>query len=592
MTNARELAEEWLRLDQDPTTREDVKQLLVEGKEDELKERMNPRIAFGTAGLRGPMQAGFARLNSLTVIQASQGLAEYLLEQESDVRHRGVVIGRDARHNSLKFAKLAAAAFVAKNIRVWLYSDPVHTPLVPFGVGELGAAAGVMVTASHNPAKDNGYKVYWSNGCQIIPPHDKGIADAILRNLEPVTWDTSVVDEDHLLIESAIGLVEEAYFRAVRRGTVPEDATAFPPAPEGLRFVYTPMHGVGLPFMERAAKDLGFSVSDIVIVKEQAQPDPNFPTVVFPNPEEKGALDLAMKTADGERISLILASDPDADRLAVAEKVDGKWIQFSGNQLGILLASYILSSWRDSTINCSSRDQELAMLASTVSSTMLATFAEREGFYYAETLTGFKWLGNVSKHLDSKGYKTVFAFEEALGYMIPSVVSDKDSIAAAAVFLTAAGEWQRQGLTPYRKLQELFKTYGYFEDVNTYLISPSPGATNAVFQSIRSSAGDKPYPAQLGSRKVLRWRDLTEGYDSATDDHEPVLPVSKESQMITCEVEGGVRFTIRGSGTEPKVKLYVEGKGASEDEARAAAKDVLDLLLREWIKPEFGLKLP
>jgi phosphoglucomutase len=203
----KELAKEWLELDQDKSTREEIYQLLHHGNTTELELRLRSRIAFGTAGLRGPMQAGFACMNSLTVIQASQGLAAYLLKTEHDVKKRGVVIGRDARHNSEKFAKLTAAAFVAKGIKVWWYETPSHTPLVPFGVRELGAAAGVMVTASHNPAKDNGYKVYWSNGCQIIPPHDTGIAQAILENLKPVTWDTSIIDEDSLMVEGSLDLV-------------------------------------------------------------------------------------------------------------------------------------------------------------------------------------------------------------------------------------------------------------------------------------------------------------------------------------------------------------------------------------------------
>lgn len=578
----KELAEEWLRLDEDRSTTDEIYKLLVHGNRDELERRLRTRIAFGTAGLRGPMQAGFACMNSLTVIQASQGLAAYLLKTEENVKTRGVVIGRDARHNSEKFAKLTAAAFVAKGIKVWWYETPTHTPLVPFGVRELNAVAGVMITASHNPAQDNGYKVYWSNGCQIIPPHDTGIANAILQNLKPVSWDTSVVDSPSLLVEGSLGLVRDQYHRAILAAARPEDATI--PMDPNLKFVYTPMHGVGLPAMQECVKNLGI-LSQMTVVQAQAEPDPDFPTVKFPNPEEKGALDLAMQTADDSSISLILASDPDADRLAAAEKVSGSWHVFTGNELGILIASYLFERYPSTKPR-----EKLAMLASTVSSRMLHALAQKEGFHFTETLTGFKWLGNVARDLEKKGYNVVYAFEEALGYMIPQTVHDKDSISAAAVFLTAASHWASQGLTPYAKLQKLYAYLGHFEDANTYLISPSPDTTTAVFTTIRALG--HPYPARLGGRKIVRWRDLTVGYDSKSEDHVPDLPVDKSAQMITCELDDGSRFTVRGSGTEPKIKLYIECVEETSEQAKKGALEIQADLLKEWFKPaENGLVL-
>lgn len=577
----KELASEWLELDEDKTTTDEIYKLLVNGDHDELERRLRHRIAFGTAGLRGPMQGGFACMNSLTVIQASQGLAAYLLKTEENVKKRGVVIGRDARHNSEKFAKLTAAAFVAKGIKVWWYEEPSHTPMVPFGVRELEAAAGIMITASHNPAKDNGYKVYWSNGCQIIPPHDSGIAQSILENLKPVTWDTSVV-ESSLLVEGSLGLVQDTYHKAILYAAHPEHVQV-KMDPE-LKFVYTPMHGVGLPAMQRCAQTLGVA-SQMSIVEAQAQPDPDFPTVKFPNPEEKGALDLAIETAEKSSTRLILASDPDADRLAVAEKVGDKWHIFTGNQLGVLLGSYLFERYPTSKPR-----EKLAMLASTVSSRMLAVLAKKEGFHFTETLTGFKWLGNVARQLESKGYDVAYAFEEALGYMIPQTVHDKDSISAAAVFLTAASQWSSQGLTPYAKLQQLYKYLGYFEDANTYLVSPSPSVTTSVFTAIRALGS--PYPTTIGTRRIVRWRDLTLGYDSKSEDHKPDLPIDPAAQMITCELDDGAVFTVRGSGTEPKIKLYIECQGKSSEEAKQGANGILEDLLREWFKPEEnGLRL-
>ena len=581
MESTEELAHRWLQLDQDQSTIEEIKGLLEANDHVELESRLRTRIAFGTAGLRSSMKAGFAHMNSLTVLQASQGLAQYIRDQhhltENADGPQSIVVGYDARHNSEKFARLAATAFLAKGFRVLWFGQLVHTPMVPFAVRYHGASAGVMVTASHNPKNDNGYKVYWSNGCQIIPPHDIGIAAAIEKVQSILSWDTTLVDTSprirRIFLET-----EEAYFKSIC-GCV-SDAPNVEKAP---LFMYTALHGVGLPFMRQVAKVIpGYSWS-MREVATQAKPDPEFPTVPFPNPEEKGALDLAKIEAKRTGCTFILANDPDADRFAVAERLEnGEWHQFTGNQVGVLLASHVLETYPgDKT--------KLAMLASTVSSRMLAVMADKEGFHFQETLTGFKWLGNVAQDLQRKGYDTVYAYEEALGYMFSSVVWDKDGIVTAAVFLKACLEWSRQGLTPWTKLQELYVKHGYFEDANTYLISPSPAITNVVFEKVRGM-NNGHCPERVGKRNIRRWRDLTIGYDSGTTDNRPDLPVDASAQMITCELDGVV-FTARGSGTEPKIKLYIEGKADTSQEAKNSAKEVLQDLLTEWFPLEYGLKL-
>lgn len=576
MSTIQDLTQEWLRLDENQSTREQVQTLLAEKNVAELNKRMLKRIAFGTAGLRATMGAGFSRMNDLTVIQASQGLAEYLLQHESDVEKRGVVIGRDARFNSDDFARLTAAVFMTKNIRVhWL--GQVHTPLVPYTVNHCNAVAGIMVTASHNPATDNGYKVYWSNGCQIIPPIDTGIAQAILDNLEPITWDKTLVNQTNPLLSNALELVQGEYTAGVAK------AANLGPVANSIPFVYTPMHGVGLPFFTAALQQLRLE-HDMHIVEEQAYPDPTFPTVKFPNPEEKGALDIAKKTADSKGLTLILANDPDADRFAVAEKVDGTWRQITGNQMGVLLASHVLETYQ-----ATPNSKGLAMLASAVSSKMLARMAAvTTGFHFEETLTGFKWLGNRAQELQRQGYNALYAYEEAIGYMFSeSGVCDKDGVAAAAVFLSACHRWRAVGLTPWSKYRELCETYGYFEEANTYFVSPSPDVTNTVFSHIRERR-----PASVGDRAVLRWRDLTVGVDTGMPDQRPLLPVDASSQMISCELQGHVQFTVRGSGTEPKIKLYIEGRAGSSEQAKAAAEGVLSDLVTEWFDLDrYGLRL-
>lgn len=494
-------------------------------------------LTFGTAGLRAQMGAGFSRLNSLTIIQTTQGLAEYLLENEPGAATAGVVIGHDARHNSMNFAELTAAAFMCKGIKVWWYEELVHTPMVPFGVTQLHAAAGIMITASHNPAQDNGYKVYGSNGCQINSPADSMIAACILRNLEPLTWS---VTENKDLQEPILLPMKAKYLELVARiGSLPGDRE--PP-----RFVYTPMHGVGLRYMADALNAIHLS-GFMTIVGQQAQPNPDFPTGKYPNPEEKGALDLAMSTADQAGIRLILANDPDADRFAVAEKIGERWHQFKGDQVGVLLGDFLRSR-----ISPGAKPDDY-MLTSAVSSQMLSYMAAENDFSVEETLTGFKWLGNRGLDLQKHGKQVHFAYEEALGYMIPDVVFDKDGIAAAILFLSATSHWG----SPWLRLQRLYDLYGYFETANTYWRSPNVSITKKIFDKIRQ-LGD-PFPPSIGDRKVVRWRDLTQAYDSSTKNHVPTLPSSTSSQMITCWLGGtsldqGIRFTVRASGTEPKIK--------------------------------------
>ena len=535
-------------------------------------------ISFGTAGLRARMEAGFSRMNCLTVIQTSQGLARYMLESNDNARSMGVVIGYDERHRSELFAQHTAAVFEAKGFKVYWYERSVHTPLVPFAVQTLGACVGIMITASHNPAADNGYKVYGRNGCQINAPVDASIAAAILKNLEPVTWD--VIDWENPSIVKPLypsslhhecGL-EHFYYRTLMY--MIDQKEKYRPLS---RFVYTPLHGVGLHFMSGALKEFidqslkhnteqiiprqvphhddqhdvdcppHKNLNDIItVVDEQSLPNPNFPTVTYPNPEEKGALDRAMTTADRHNISLILANDPDADRLAVAEKVSGSWYQLTGDQVGVLLGYYIFEKRSDK--------RKHIMLTSVVSSQMLGEIGRKEGFVVEECLTGFKWLGNRAHQLGVEACS--FGYEEALGYMIPNVCFDKDGVAAALLFLQMCSNWG----SPWEKLQSLYKKYGYFVTMNTYWRSPNPATTASLFAKIRNLQGDRSvHPDLLGAHTVLRWRDLKAGFDSGCPGYISDLPTSGNTEMITFWLGRSghlhsIRFTVRASGTEPKIK--------------------------------------
>ncbi|CAG8495313.1 6602_t:CDS:10 [Diversispora eburnea] len=482
------LVQEWLRLDKNPSTRSEIEKLYAERNVDELEKRLRYRISFGTAGLRSSMQAGFSRMNDLIVIQTSQGLCMYLLDTIPSSPTRGVVIGHDHRYNSERFAKLSAAVFLSKGFIVYYYRELVHTPLVPYGVKKLNAVCGIMITASHNPKQDNGYKVYWENACQIIPPHDKGIADAISNNLEPQIWDSELVNNNSLCIDKTKE-ISDSYFEEIKELSHYRDDNVN----SNIKIVYTPMHGVGYPVAKNAFK--AFSLNDFIVTKEQMNPDPDFPTVAFPNPEEgKGALALSIKTANEVGARIIFANDPDADRFAVAEKgKNDEWVIFTGNQIGVMLASVILEYYK--------ANDKLAMLSTAVSSKMLSTMAKKEGFYFEETLTGFKWLGNAAIKLSKEGYKVLFAYEEAIGFMIGEIVRDKDGISALALFGELVIQLKKRGIEIRDYLEELYQKYGYFVSDNSYFICNSPVTIDTIFNKIRfgdnpikSSDPDYPYP--------------------------------------------------------------------------------------------------
>ena len=498
---------------------------------------------------------GISKLNGKP-LRTSQGLAQYVLDGKSNKEKAKVVIGYDGRHNSRRFADLCAVAFLTKGFEVVRFEREAHTPLVPFGVKFLSADIGVMITASHNPKDDNGYKVYTSSGCQINTPEDKAISESIMRNLEPIAWEL----DQNALITGMLDVVSSQYFSKLAE-IVPAMETP-PPV------VYTPMHGVGLPYVlgalskvlpTSAIEDKALlqrpldaeswkSLSRFKVVQSQALPDPNFSSVLYPNPEEYGALDLAKKDADRLGIRMVLANDPDADRFALAQKLDdGSWYQFKGDEVGALLGLYTFLKYKDGF----SKPKPLRAYTSAVSSQMLASIGAAEGFLVETTLTGFKWIG--SRALSSSS--AIFGYEEALGYMIPDVVHDKDGVVAAMLFLEACSVWKRM---PFDVLQDIYSKYGYFETTNTYFKSPSLALTAETFETIRRNP--RLITESFTDSLQCRIRDLTSGTDTAMKDNKSTLPSSPDNLMITLwlyndpSLEKGVRCTIRASGTEPKIK--------------------------------------
>ncbi|KAL6309167.1 hypothetical protein BKA93DRAFT_860213 [Sparassis latifolia] len=583
MSSLTHLVNEWLRLDRNEVTRNEIQSLYSEANLQELEKRMRTRIEFGTAGLRGRMEAGWSRMNDLIIIQASQGLCEYVLQNVHDASSRGVVIGHDHRHNSENWAELTAAVFIARNVKVYLHQGFVHTPLVPFSVKKLHAACGVMITASHNPKQDNGYKVYWENAVQIIEPHDKGISDSIKCNLEPKVWGMVNLHSSPLCLDRTEDM-REAYFTSILSLCLHRPLNMSTP----LKFVNTSMHGVSNAFMARAFELFG--LPSFTPVQEQQDPDPEFPTVKFPNPEEKGT-DLALVTAKECGANYILAQDPDSDRFAGVEiRSDGSAVTFTGDQLGTLFASVVLDRYRSSGKPLN----KLAIVASTVSSKMIEAMAAVEGFKFAECLTGFKYIGNTALNLAQEGYDVPFGYEEAIGYMFGSEIRDKDGVAASVMFAEMAVCLHNQGKTAFSHLQELYERYGYFQTNNGYFICHDPRIIDKIFTRVRNYDGagtpeNPSYPTSIASLTVTGVRDLTLGYDSANPPtFKPVLPLSS-GHMIQFRAESQadqtrITLTTRTSGTEPKIKYYLEGSGKSAEEVNKLLPKVVAELAGEWME--------
>ncbi|CAN8006846.1 unnamed protein product [Ixodes hexagonus] len=586
-SNVERKVTEWLQWDKNEETRNQIEGLHKSGDVEQLRLLLLDRLTFGTAGLRGVMGPGYVAMNDLVVIQTSQGLAKYLHKTLPDCTKKGVVISYDGRYNSHRFARLVAVAFLQLNIPVYLFSKITPTPFVPFAILQLGCSAGIMVTASHNPKEDNGYKVYWENGAQIIPPHDSGIQESIEKNLEPWSqaWDIEQTVKNPLC-KDPLSDINKNYFEQLA-SQVPEKSLN---EKCGVTFTFTSMHGVSHPYMVQAFKTCGFK--KFVPVKEQMDPDPDFPTVRFPNPEEgKSSLDLSFMTAANVGSRVILANDPDADRLAVAEEQPGgEWKVFTGNEIGGLLGWWLWRCFREKNPNVPAKD--VYMISSTVSSKILSAIAAKEGFNFVETLTGFKWMSNKAHELIKQGKTVLLAFEEAIGYMCGTTVLDKDGISAAMFVAQLVAYLETQNRTLYDQLCVVYDRYGYHVCNNSYYICHHQPTIRKMFERLRTQRGKDTYHLQLGSCKIKNVRDLTTGYDDTQPDKRAVLPTSSSSQMITYYFDNGCVITIRTSGTEPKIKYYSElctkpNVPRSEWKAMdAELKEIVKLMVHEFFQPE------
>ena len=551
----------WLKRDPDDNTRRELLDLRDAGDAAAMRARFAGRLQFGTAGLRGIVGAGPARMNRLVVRETSAGFASYLLDEIDNAVERGIVIAFDARPDSRQFASDAASVFLGAGFKVFLTADAQPTPVGAFAVLHHGAAAGVVVTASHNPPQYNGYKVYWENGAQIIPPHDGGIAQRIdVAASADIPW----LDVDAALQSGQLEILGDD-FTALYRDRVIAACAPGGRAASRIGVAYTALHGVGAKLAEQLLEASG--VCDFASVASQHDPDGSFPTVAFPNPEEPGAMDAVLELARETGATLACANDPDADRLAVAVRNGDGYEMLTGDQIGILLGNYSLQQAHDFTpIVC----------ASMVSSRMLESVAEAAGATFFETLTGFKWLANVALQHEDDDHKFLFAYEEALGYAFGQLVRDKDGLSALLAFVLMTAELEASGKTVFDTLEALYRRYGLFLS-HQQSIATEPGAASITDQ-LRDDQ-----PAEIGGQAVESIKDLKTGTHVFADGRAETLDLYPGDVLVYYLADDS-RVIVRPSGTEPKTKCYYEitseiAADEAYDAALQAARDKLGALV-------------
>ena len=531
-------AQEYIAAEKDERFSNEIKELIEKEDFAELEDRFYQTLEFGTGGLRGIMGGGTNRMNTLEINMATQGLANYVLKAFPEKAKDGTlsaVIAYDSRLNSDVFAEATALIFAANGIKAYLFSGLRPTPELSFAIRQLKAQTGVVVTASHNPRMYNGYKAYWDDGAQVIEPHDKGIIEEVnkVSEVKSMTKEEALASGKLVMIDKEIDdkFWDMCKAQLFRPELIKEKA-------KDVRIVYTPLHGTGAMHVEKVLGDLGLN---IITVPEQREPDGNFPTVEKPNPEEKPALTLAVELAKKEKADGVMATDPDSDRFGTAfPDKDGNFVLLSGNQMGALLIDYILLSRKE----LGKMPVNPTVIRSIVTSPFGDYICKKHGVKMLECLTGFKWIAAVEANFEKDNSASyVFGLEESYGYKVETEVMDKDGVSAAAMCAEMILYWRSQGKSLLEHLDDLYKEFGYFED--RAISQNFPGASGSeTMKAMMSSMRANP-PKTLGGENVVKVRDCLA---------DPELP---KSNVLQFYLESGTIVSARPSGTEPKIKFYI-----------------------------------
>ena len=557
MNNYFEKYNEWLNDDCfDDETKKELDS--IRGNEEEIKDRFYKELEFGTAGLRGVIGAGTNRMNKYTVGRATQGLANFINKMK--IENPSVVISYDSRHMSKEFSEIAALVLNANGIKVNLFDNLRPVPELSFSVRYLNATAGIMITASHNPPEYNGYKVYWSDGAQIVPPIDKGIIDEVL-SIEDFSLIKTINKNEAIeagLLNYVGEEIDDAFINALKSSCL--NPEIIKKEAKNVKIVYTPLHGAGNLPVQRILKELGFE--NVYVVPEQEKPDGDFPTVSYPNPEDPKAFELALKLAKEVDADVVLATDPDADRLGVFSKMsNGEYVSYTGNMSALLICEYELSQKKEKGILLNNG----AIITTVVSSELTKAIAENYGAKVFETLTGFKWIGEkIRKFEEENSYKYLFGFEESYGCLIAPHARDKDGISAVMALCEATAFYKNKGWSLWEQMIKIYEKYGYYREGQVSIVLKGADGAEEIKNKMAKMRSNPP--TELAGLNVLEVRDYQEHVIKKADGEvsETDLPTSN---VLYYELSNNSWCCVRPSGTEPKIKFYMGVKGSTMQDA-------------------------
>ncbi len=560
---------EWLK---NPSIDEETKEELrsIESNKEEIEDRFYKDLEFGTAGLRGIIGNGSNRMNKYTVTKATQGLANYI--NKNNPENKPVVISYDSRHMSKEFSEMTALCLNANGIKTYVFEELRPVPELSFAVRKLNCIAGIMITASHNPPKYNGYKVYWEDGAQIVPPHDKGIIEEV-NKIEDFSKIKKMEYKDAVekgLYNTTLKEIDDAYIETLKK--LVQNPETIKRTQKDIKIVYTPLHGAGNIPVQRVLKEIGFE--NVYVVPEQEKPNGDFPTVSYPNPEDEKAFKLALDLAKKVDADVVLANDPDADRLGVYAKDSktGEYHSFTGNMSGLLIAEYELSQKREK----GDIPTNGALIKTIVSSNLADAIAKEYNLTLIEVLTGFKYIGEQMRIFEQTGkYTFLFGFEESYGCLIGTHARDKDGIAAVMALCEATAFYKEKGFTLWDQMMNIYKKYGYYKELTVSITKEGVSGAEEIkkmMENIRTNP-----PTKLGKYDVLEFRDYKVGTVKNLKTLETKSTNLPQSNVLYFDLSDNAWCCVRPSGTEPKIKFYI---GVRED-YNEKAQSSLDKLEEE-----------
>lgn len=542
-----EKARKWLTPSYDKETQAEVTKLLNDSNKTALIDAFYKDLEFGTGGLRGIMGAGSNRMNIYTVGGATQGLCNYLKKNFSSLKQIAVVVGHDCRNNSRLFAETAANIFSANGIKVYLFEDMRPTPEMSFAIRHLGCQSGIILTASHNPKEYNGYKAYWDDGAQVLAPHDKGIINEVEKI---ASVDEIKFEGNPALIQSIGEDIDKVYLDQVKKISIDQEAIRHQ---HDMKIVYTPIHGTGMMLIPRSLKMWGFD--NVHTVPEQMIKDGNFPTVVSPNPENAEALSMAVALAKKLDADLVMASDPDADRVGIACKDDkGEWVLINGNQTCLMYLYYIITQYQ----RLGKMTGNEFVVKTIVTTELIKKIAEKNNIEMKDCYTGFKWIAREIR-LEEGKKRYIGGGEESYGFLAEDFVRDKDAVSACCLIAEVAAWAKEQGKTLYELLLDIYVEYGFSKEVGISVVKPGKTGADEIKQMMINYRNNPP--RELAGEKVILVKDFLTLTQTDSDGKKSIINMPEPSNVLQYFTADGGKLSIRPSGTEPKIKYYIEVKG-------------------------------